>query len=88
MHVTKKVIELLESDETLRDNARIEANTLSKPLRQRAENLQKIIVSLADEEATPWLSWSLANIVFETANWESVISHFRKEYNNLVPEPW
>lgn len=75
MYITKKLIQLIESDENLFNNAVIEANQ-SKSLEERAKGLSEILNSLADEEATPWLSWSLAEIVLETVNWEGIIKHF------------
>jgi hypothetical protein len=79
MNITNKLIQLIDSEIVLRNNAVIEANSFDKTREKRAENLEKIMISLADEDNTPWFSFSLASIVFETVNWVSIIIYYEGE---------
>lgn len=82
MTITHELIDLIKSEETLLKNAVIVAKE-KKPLTARMEELKEIFISLADEDATPWLSFSLATIVLDNVNWGVIVNAFA---NEEVPE--
>lgn len=78
MNITDKMIELINNEEILRKNAILEAHSSGKKINRKiAKKMREMFESLADEEATPWLSWSIVQILFDEVNWALVVVNFK-----------
>jgi|GEM_PF-3434716 len=76
MNMTREFIELIESEPVLRKNAIQQAHSTIGKYSEAETGMRAMLESLADEEATPWFSWSIAQIIFDSVDWTSVIMHF------------
>jgi len=78
LNITDSMIELINNEEVLRKNAIQEAHSSGREINEKiSKKMREMFESLADEEATPWLSWSMVQMCFDQVNWAWVVMHFR-----------